>query len=192
MALHSKGETKFCLGRNIYVTIKTHNKLPTISILEYINLRTNTGTNVLVPSRSGVTLTPKQFKQLIMNIPLMTSTIESLQPPQTNNTTPSKAVCRARSVPVGVSSDTVTEPLDTTNEPKADESNDILQQNVVEQKSETETSPQLKKRRGPSPMKRFHGQLKKTTCITCPYGDIQLPDPRKKRCKQAKSVTGEQ
>ena len=108
MALHLKGEIKIPLGGYTYVTIKRHNKQPTIGILTYKQINTMAGHRVIIPTKSGVKLSSKQFEQLIKNAPLIASTIESLQQSKTKAIT---LPCNDSAVPVVHTSDTISEPI---------------------------------------------------------------------------------
>ena len=196
MALHFKGETQFPLGGDTYVTIKRRNKQPTIRISSYKNLKTITGRNVLIPTRFGVMLSPRQFDQLIKNTPLMVSTIESLQESKTSK-------CEDSSMSVFISSETAPEPVekesldekDTSIETIVDDSKEVLhtsqpQLNSVDLSLQTENIPQLKKCRGRPPKKRCSGcnRIKAETCIE---DDKENITPSKKHCNQSKPILKE-
>ena len=125
MALHLKGEIKIPLGEYIYVTIKRHNKHPTIGILTYKKINTMTGQRVMIPTQFGVKLSSKQFVQLIKNAPLIASTIESLQQSKTKAIT---LPCNDSAVPVVHTSEPIGKKLvEADNLNNTDENQKLLQ-----------------------------------------------------------------
>ena len=87
MAIHLKGHTKFPLGGEAYATVSVQNGEAQVNILMCRVLRSCLGPDqsIIVPTRFGVTLNEKQFRQLIRNVPLMVAEMSSLEGSSTDS-----------------------------------------------------------------------------------------------------------
>ena len=71
----TKGETKFSLGRDLYLTVNMWNGQPKIHIRKFKTLRSlvTPGKVNVIPTRFGVCLERKQFEEIIKNSPAIFS-----------------------------------------------------------------------------------------------------------------------
>ena len=72
--------SSFPLGKELYVSVSSVKGEPVLKIVrcKVVQSLITPGKSVVLPTRSGVGLTKKQFEQLVRNAPLVFSTMDSL------------------------------------------------------------------------------------------------------------------